>query len=328
MGGWALVAAALLVAAAPPDPRIARLGAEAARARGRARAEAERLQALNAQEAALSARINRNRGELIRLLGALERWRSDPPPALLVSPRRAVDAARGALLMRVIAPSLERRARTLAGEAGALAAVRRRAAEADAALFAAESAAADRQEAMAAVVGAEGSAPNDPLLSADERAARARARAAAGLDPTPAAATAPALAPTRLLAPTAGRPALRWGDPWPGRGVVQGVVWRPAPGETVRAPADGVVEHVGPLKGFRLVVMLRLPGDWRVVLAGLQSTTPAPGARVAAGQPLGRAAPAGAPDGDLYLQLRDGARAVDPGPALGVASRAGGMRAR
>ncbi|MBE7218595.1 MAG: peptidoglycan DD-metalloendopeptidase family protein, partial [Caulobacteraceae bacterium] len=280
-----------------------------AQSRARAGAASARLADLSAQETQLQARIGRNRGELIRLLGALERWRAQPPPALLVSPQRAVDAARGALLMRAVTPELQRRATALAARARALQAVRRRAALAGAALFAAESDAADRQEAVDAVA-ARKMALDAALLTPEERAAGASARAAAGApDPSASAAAPP---PERLLAPVEGAPALGWGAPWAGHGEAEGLVWRPAAGAAVRAPAAGVVEYAGPLKGARLVLILRLAGDWRLVLTGLQTLTVGVGAEVAAGAPVGRAPPAGAPDADLYLQLRDGARAVDP----------------
>lgn len=314
-----------LLAAAPPlhreagaDARLRGLSARAAQARARGRDAASRLGALNAREAELAGRIGRNRGELIRLLGALERWRSDPPPALLVSPARAVDAARGALLMHAITPELQRRARTLAAQARALNGVRREAAQADAALFAAQSQAADADEAAGAIQ-ARQAALDAALSSPQERAAQARARADADVGP-PAPAPVAAPPPDRLLPPVEGAPVLRWGEPWPGRGEAMGVVWRPAPGAAVVSPVDGVVEYAGPLKGFRLVVILRLAGDWRVVLAGLQEARVGVGREVAAGHPLGRAPPAGSGDGEVYLQLRDGAAAVDPSAALRLAA--------
>ena len=96
-------------------------------------------------------------------------------------------------------------------------------------------------------------------------------------------------------------------------------MWRPPPGVAVASPVAGRVEYAGPLKGFRLVVILRLAGDWRVVLAGLQQAGVGVGAQVAAGGPLGRAPSAGG-DGEVYLQLRDGAQAVDPAAALRLAA--------
>ena len=261
----------LLAAAAAPEP--------AARAR---------LEALNAREAELSARMGANREALVRLLGALETVRRDPPPALLVRPDRARDAARAAILLQAVTPELQRRARVFAGEAAQLRRVRREAAEAGAALFAAESAAADaRGEVRAAPV-----RPGDLLAP-------------------PAPEPARGAAPDRLAAPVRGAPARRFGDEGPD-GRSRGWSWTVARGAAVEAPADAVVEHAGPLRGRGLVMVLKLDGDWRLVLAGLGRVLPPPGARVRAGQRLGDAA-----GGDpLLLELRRGTEPVDPAPAL------------
>ncbi|MFZ0266547.1 MAG: peptidase M24, partial [Caulobacter sp.] len=45
-----------------------------------------RLEALHQRESALTAQLGRDRGQLARLLSALQLFRRDPPPALLVSP--------------------------------------------------------------------------------------------------------------------------------------------------------------------------------------------------------------------------------------------------
>ena len=310
------LAAGLTAAGAPAGGSVATrlrdLRAAATRSRADAAGAAGRLRGLSRREAELQGRIGRNQGELIRLLGALERWRAEPPPALLVAPQRAVDAARGALLMRAITPELQRRARVLAGQARELQGVRRQAAQADAALFTAQSEAADRQEAAEAIV-AHQAALAAPLLTPQERAAQAAARGDAGLATSqPSGANERPAPPARLLPPVEGAPAVGWQGAWAGRGTAQGIVWRPVAGAAVRAPAAGRVEYAGPLKGSRLVLILRLDGDWRLVLTGLQTVTVGEGAQVAAGAPVGRAPPASGPDAEVYLQLRDGARAVDP----------------
>ena len=85
------------------------------------------------------------------------------------------------------------------------------------------------------------------------------------------------------------------------------------------APADGEIEYAGPLRAWRLVVILRLAGGWRLVLAGLQRVDAPVGALVRAGEPLGRAPPAAQPPPELYMELRRGAEPVDPDPLLAAA---------
>ncbi len=248
-----------------------------------------RLEALTAREEALSARMGANQQALVRLLGALETLRRDPPPALLVRPDRARDAARAAILLQAVTPELQRRARAFSAQSAELKRVRREAAEAGEALFAAESAAAD------------GRAPSVPPP----------APRPGDLLPPPAPERPVAAAPERLAVPVGGPPSHRFGEAAED-GRTRGWTWAPAPGAPVAAPADAVVEHAGPIRGRGLVVVLRLEGGWRVVLGGLGRVLPAAGAHVRAGERLGEAA-GGRP---LLLELRRGTEPVDPGPAL------------
>ena len=255
-------------------------GYEAARAR---------LEALNAQERALAARIGANREAQARLLSALQDAHRDPPPALLVSPGSAKDAVRAAVLMRALQPELRRRALALSDQTRALARLRREAAEASAGLFTAESAAAEG----------------------------ARGRAAPGFAPPTAPGPEPSPSPLApLAAPVDGEVVRRFGDAWPGRGRSEGLSWRTAPDASVRSPSDGRIDYVGPLKNWGLVVILRRPDGWRAVIAGLQNAELAPGAQVRVGALLGRMSPRSKPAPELYLELRRGPVPVDPYPYL------------
>ena len=280
----ALPAAALALALALAFPAAA--APDARDARGR-------LRALNAREAVLSARMDANRSALVHLLSALESLRRDPPPALLVRPERARDAARAAILLRAVTPELQARARRFAREADELKRVRRQAAEAGAELFAAESARAE----------AAPTARPSPPRPGDLAPPPSAAPAAVAIGPPP----------QRLLAPVAGPPARRFGEVRPGRARSEGWGWPATGGAPVLAPAAGEVEFAGPLRGQGLVAVVRLAAGWRVVLSGLGRVTAPAGSTVRAGERLGEAAPGVA---EVGLQLRRGAEAVDPAPML------------
>ena len=126
---------------------LVKLGAQEQAGEGTAIGQRARLVALNAQEAALKARIEANRGDLSKLLAALQTYQRRPPPPLLVNPRSARDAVRAAILIRAITPQLEARGRAFAVQAEAIAKVRRSAAAASETLFQAESDIADRRAA-------------------------------------------------------------------------------------------------------------------------------------------------------------------------------------
>jgi septal ring factor EnvC (AmiA/AmiB activator) len=114
---------------------------------GEGAAERQRAQLieLNAREAAVKARIDANRGELAKLLGALQTYQRRPPPPLLVNPRSARDAVRAAILIRAVTPELQARGKTFAVQAEAIARLRRAAASASETLFQAESDIADHR---------------------------------------------------------------------------------------------------------------------------------------------------------------------------------------
>src|SRR3954463_1620254 len=77
----------------------------------------DKLERLNMRETTLTAEQGRNLNRFARLLTVLERFRRDPPPALLVSPDAAVAAARAAILVKALTPELQRRAKVYATEA-------------------------------------------------------------------------------------------------------------------------------------------------------------------------------------------------------------------
>lgn len=276
-----------------------------------------RLTRLNARETALLTDLSRERGRLSRLLSALQLMRRDPPPALLVAPERATDAVRAAILMRAVTPDLKARAEALAARQDEIARLRRAAALSSETLFTTESALLDRRSRIEALI-AEKTAL-EVVLDAEAGQAEAAARALAArihdlggmvraLDAADSGPPSTSSLPggrTRLTAPVAGVVERRFG------GGSEGLTWRAEANAVVVAPADGVVDYAGPLDGWDQVAILRLGSGWRVVLAGMDETAVATGARVAEGEPVGRL-PAGDDGASLYFELRREQTAVNP----------------
>jgi septal ring factor EnvC (AmiA/AmiB activator) len=86
-----------------------------------------------------------------------------------------------------------------------------------------------------------------------------------------------------------------------------------------------VVEYAGPLKGWGLVLILRLGGGYHLVIAGLETALTAPGRMVTAGQPVGRTADSG-PASELYFEIRKNGAPVDPARWLKAPSGQAGGR--
>ncbi|HEX2814841.1 MAG TPA: peptidoglycan DD-metalloendopeptidase family protein [Phenylobacterium sp.] len=273
------------------------LGAVAVAATG------ERLARLNVEETELSVEQTRNMGQLARLLSVLEQLKRDPPPALLVSPRDAKDAVRAAILVKAMTPGLQARASGYAHEAGEMMRQRRLAAVESEALFTNES---ERAEAI-----------SPPIL----RGPSASLRGPAAPQGLPEEVITP---PQSLSIPTPGPVLRRFGSALASGGRTNGMTFSAAGGARVASPGPGFVQYVGPVKGWGVIVILRLAGGYHLVLAGLDKTSVSVGQSVAAGEAVGfmpdsRQSDGGKASRELYLEVRNQGVPVDPGHWLNKA---------
>lgn len=249
-------------------------------------ATADRLERLNVAETELSVDQGLNMHRLSRLLSVLEQLRRDPPPALLVSPQDAKDAVRAAILVKAMTPDLQARARGYADSASEVMRQRRLAAVQSEALFERDSLAADAlpEPDNGVRIGAAPGAPDVVL--------------------TP---------PARLSPPLDGRVIRAFGDPIPGGGRANGLTYAAAKGARAASPAQGLVQYVGPVKGWGVIVILRLAGGYHLVLAGLDRTSVQAGQSVTEGQPVGWVSGGQSAPPELYLEIREQGSPVDPG---------------
>jgi septal ring factor EnvC (AmiA/AmiB activator) len=255
-----------------------------------------KLARLNLEETQLSAEQARNMSQLGRLLSVLEQLKQDPPPALLVSPRDAKDAVRAAILVKAMTPALRKQAIGYAHEASEMMRQRRLAAVESEALFTTDSERAEESPPPAAAL---------------------RGGVAATL---PEAAIRP---PQSLFKPVNGPIVRRFGEALASGGHANGLTIAAAGGARVTSPGPGYVQYVGPVKGWGVILILRLAGGYHLVLAGLDQTSVAVGQSVAAGQPVGsmpddRQSGVRRPNGqnasrELYLEVREQGVPVDPG---------------
>lgn len=272
--------------------RILTLSAMAALATGAVawattRESASDLQRLNVAETTLSVDQGVNLHRLSRLLSVLEQLRRDPPPPLVVSPQDAKDAVRAAILVKAITPQLAARAQTYAVGATEVMRQRRLAAVQSEALFERDSLAAE--------------ALPEPDNSADLRIRGTVSGDDVRLTP-----------PARLVSPVQGRVLKRFGDPLTGGGRSNGLTLAGAADGRVVSPAAGVVQYVGPVKGWGVIVILRLAGGYHLVLAGLEKTSVQVGQSVAESQSVGWTPEGRQSTSELYLEVREQGSPVDP----------------
>ncbi len=271
-------------------------------------AKRARLEALNARERAILADLGLNRQRLARLLSALQLFRRDPPPALLVSPDNARDAVRAAILIRAMTPDLQHRAQAYARQATAVGTLRREAAAASAELFTAESVVADRKGEIERLIiektQLERAYAQEAL--AQETELRTLGALSDGLGRS--AATGPLV----LRPPAPGAIVRRFGQEMPAGGKAPGLTLRIGKGLSVASPVAGTVEYAGALNGWGAVIILRAQGAYHVVLAGLDQITAAPGQSVAAGAPIGKMPDHVSSDPELYMEVRENGEPADP----------------
>jgi len=304
-------AAVLEPASAPPTPEqatqaeiaalraeLARIAAEGPKNTAQVAAARAKLRALGVRETALDARLGDDRNRLARLLSALQLFRRDPPPALLVRPDDALDAVRAVILIRAMTPELERRAASLTAEAKSLTALRREAAAANADLFAAESVQAEQRSDIERLMDGE---------QGEAFYARSPGVMTTTLAPAPAG---PVF--THLSPPVLGPIVRPYGSPMPDGERAPGIAYRPQGGSIIRAPTTGTVAYAGPVTGWGVVVILSTGGAFNIVLAGLSETTVAPGQSVASGAPVGKMGNAGKSPSELYMEVRQGGAPQDP----------------
>lgn len=313
--------------------------------RALSRAEA-RIGELAGRDAELSGALEQRRERIGPLLGALQRLRRDPPPALAVSPDDAIGAARGAMLIASIAARLEGEARALAADLEALG--RNRAAlvaERDTARARAVEI-ADRRVELAALIARRQAAVvqlNEGVAGAEADIAALRARAAdmtelmAWLEEDGAATPAPAAEAARkpvivarrgaktsfaarkgeVLWPAAGIVAGRFGEPGPGGGAALGLTIRTRAEAQVTAPADGEIVFAGPFEGYGRLLILSPGEGYFVLIGGFGRLDAVEGQHVLAGEPLGTMAGTGAAgEALMYLELRRDGAPIDPLPWL------------
>ena len=255
---------------------------------------AGRLARLNVEETQLSVEQSRNIGQLAQLLSILEELKRYPPPALLVPPRDAKDAVRAAILVKAMTPELQARASGYAREASEMMRQRRLAAVESEALFTSESARAELAP------------PPD---------ARSTLRGPATSD-LPGAAISP---PQTLRIPTRGPVIRRFGEALTSGGRSNGLTIAAASGAQVDSPGAGAVQYVGPVKGWGVILILRLAGGYHLVLAGLDRTSVKVGQSVAAGEAVGwmpeprQTEDRSKSSRELYLEVREQGAPVDPG---------------
>ena len=109
-----------------------------------------------------------------------------------------------------------------------------------------------------------------------------------------------------------------------GEGIItQGVTIAAQPGAIVTAPSRGTVRFAGPFRQYKLLVIIQHPNGEHSLLGGMQELYTRTGAKVDAGEPLGKLSTQSKMAGDsstptsLYYERRRNGKPIDPRSARG-----------
>lgn len=107
----------------------------------------------------------------------------------------------------------------------------------------------------------------------------------------------------RLQWPADGRVTGRFAPP-----ATKGITIAVPPGGKVRAAASGRAIHVGNLRGYGMLVIIKHNDDWLTVYGNLDKPLVTEGSQISAGQDVGTIGS----DGDLHFEVRGNGKPMDP----------------
>ena len=303
----------------------------------------EALPVLEREERGAARALAGRRGEVVRLLAALQRLARRPAHSPVGARSEPIGVWRGRLLLGVAMPALERDARDLRDELRTLASLRDRLAKQRSEYDHATRSLAEERRVLAGLVGiragrgtrlreAAGSTPPEgsiqsigeliDRLTTARRATRLRPGdlVPTGAEPETAAAPAPEApgvssdAESRLPAvgPVVGRFGDREGTGW----TAQGITVRTRPSGQVVAPRAGTVVFAEPYLDYGELLIIDHGEGYHVLLAGLGRLDARVGDDLVSGEPIGIMGSETGNADRLYIELRRGGRPIDPLPWL------------
>lgn len=335
---------------------LVRAAADAETYEKESRKSAEKLASLEREETRLKTAQFSDRETVMRLVGALQRLESNPPPALIVVPADAANAARAARLMSELSKNLKVHAQSLSARLEELAALRTDIAGQRDTLAANEKDVAKRRVKVKRLVGEKSKL--EKTIAADLKAEKARMAALAKeanslKDLISSVETASKNAQPRIapdtgtprtyprLKPRANRPpepltlppdTMRFADArgglrTPVRGQVhkkfggshRGITMTTRSQAQIVSPYAGRVEFTGPFKNYANVVILNVGDGYFIVMTGMGEIYAELGEDVTIGQPLGLMPPSAAQKAELYIEFWKDGTPINPMPWLGTA---------
>jgi len=307
----------------------------------------DRIKDLEAETTAKKDQLDARRGELLKLLSALQRLSKRPVAFTLVQPSEAITTARTASLMGNLVPEINSQTETLRQELGILASLQEALSQERFALKNTLAELTQRQlklgslldkrkaEAQRATVQAEGlakelaeiaeraSSLRDLVEKLEQQAAKRKQIAPVPVSPRQKP-VVPLPAPTlrtpitrmkgRLTYPAIGSIVARFGE-IEGAVHVRGIRIKTRQSAQIVSPYDGQIVFAGPFRNYGQLLIISHGDGYHSLLAGLTDLQAVVGQWVLAGEPVGSMSDNKAL-AELYMELRRNGESVDPAPWL------------
>lgn len=305
-----------------------------------------RLFALLDRETNLVEQLKTRKATIARLIGALESLSLNRAPTLGVSPDDAAAAARSAMLLGTIIPSLRSQAKGLESELAELTKLR-------------EGIRSEQHDAVSAAKALEVQRSRLESQLAELADRRLHAMATAQQEQTRLAALAQNAKDLRsfveelgsrglasvprprpgdlaslpgpfnrqkgsLRMPVAGEIAQGFGAARPDGSTSRGLVFATRENAQVVSPCSGTVVFSGPFRGYGLLLIIQADDGYHFVLSGMARIDAVAQQKLLSGEPVGTmgesASSPGSNGPELYVELRRRGEPVDPRPWLAPAN--------
>lgn len=306
-----------------------------------------RLTQLSAQEVELKDKIYGDRQSLMQLLGALQRIENNPPPPLAIRPKDATEAALAETLMVSLSAELHARADELSQRLKAAQALQDEITSKHQKLAANEKALSKRRNKISGLVKTKTTLEKTVSQNQAEASRKVEKLASEAktlrelidsfesitLDVTPRVkpsrdsknkrttiAVKPvklpkgvkkfATAKGKLRAPISGKVIQKYGN------GEKGMTVGGRSKSQVIAPYAGRIEFAGAFKNYEKVVILNVGDGYFILLTGLGETFVETGENIRTGEPLGLLPFKAQGTVNLYIELRNNGKTVNPQPWL------------
>ncbi len=290
-----------------------------------------RLKHLREAEQKATQDFQAKKAALENIVIALIGIEKNRPPPLAVQPKNATEAARVAILMRIIAPQLNNKAREIAGEIGNLKKLRQDLLMGnDEYRIATEKLENSRKttailiaerQAFIAKLSLDAEKEKDLISQIAQKASSLRdliqkigsaIPKMGGKISEPSLARGFASSQGRILNPVNGQIIEKYGEKISEGGNSSGIKIRTQPNAQIVSPYDGKIEFSAPFRAYGRVLIINVGDSYRIVLAGLGETFVEAGQEVLAGEPIGEMTKDSRIAPDLYMEIRNKDATLDP----------------